>query len=196
MTGSEALTATVRIGAAPADVFPYFIDPGLLIRWIGEWADLHPEPGGVFALNFSNTAVRGAYVEIDPPRRVVFTWGVPGKDSLPPGSTTVEVILTADGPDTVVELFHHGLPAAERDGHLEGWTAILARLVGLFNEPAPGPLPHRSKLTGSRSPVPDETSAVPSIPPASRSTRPFIRQPNRTIPSAPPVVFVGVLTSS
>jgi uncharacterized protein YndB with AHSA1/START domain len=131
VTAPEALTATVRIGAPPAAVFPYFTDPALLIQWIGEWADLCPEPGGVFALNFSNTAVRGEYVEVDPPRRVVFTWGVPGKDALPPGSTTVEVVLTPDGHDTIVELSHHGLPVEERDSHLEGWTTMLGRLERL-----------------------------------------------------------------
>jgi DNA-binding transcriptional ArsR family regulator len=57
--------------------------------------------------------------------------GVPGKDSLPPGSTTVEIGLTADGPDTIVELFHHDLPAEETDGHLKGWMAMLDRLAGL-----------------------------------------------------------------
>ena len=62
---------------------------------------------------------------------MVFTWGVPGRDSLPPGSTTVEIVLTADGPDTVVELFHHDLPAEEFDSHLEGWIAKLDRLVQL-----------------------------------------------------------------
>jgi uncharacterized protein YndB with AHSA1/START domain len=141
VTASEALTASVRIGAPPADVFPYFVDPALLTQWIGEWADLHPEPGGVFALDFTNTPVRGEYVEIDPPRRVVFTWGVAGNDSLPPGSTTVEVVLTADGPDTVVELFHHGLPAGERDGHLKGWTIMLGRLARLPRWAGPGPTP-------------------------------------------------------
>ena len=49
----------------------------------------------------------------------------------PPGSTTVEVVLTPDGPDTVVELFHHELPAGEFDSHLEGWSAMLDRLVRL-----------------------------------------------------------------
>jgi uncharacterized protein YndB with AHSA1/START domain len=73
--------------------------------------------------------VRGEYVEVAPPRRVVFTWGVAGKGSLPPGSTTVEVVLTADGSDTVVELFHHDLPAEELDSHLEGWRTMLDRLV-------------------------------------------------------------------
>jgi uncharacterized protein YndB with AHSA1/START domain len=141
VTAPEVLTATVRIGAPPADVFPYFVDPALLIQWIGEWADLHPEPGGTFALDFSKTPVRGHYVEIDPPRRVVFTWGVAGNDSLPPGSTTVEVVLSADGPDTVVELFHHDLPAEQRDSHLLGWTTMLGRLVRLLSNARPGPTP-------------------------------------------------------
>jgi uncharacterized protein YndB with AHSA1/START domain len=131
VTGSEVLNATVRIAAAPTEVFPYFVDPTLLIEWIGEWADLLPEPGGVFALDINKTPVRGQFVEVDPPRRVVFTWGVAGKDSLPPGSTTVEVVLTADGADTIVELFHHDLPASELAGHLEGWTTMLDRLVRL-----------------------------------------------------------------
>jgi len=131
VTAADVLTATVRIAAPPADVFPYFIDPALMVQWIGEWADLRPEPGGRFALDISKTPVRGEYVEVVPPRRVVFTWGVAGKDSLPPGSTTVEVVLTADGPDTIVELFHHDLPAEELDGHLKGWTAMLDRLVQL-----------------------------------------------------------------
>jgi uncharacterized protein YndB with AHSA1/START domain len=79
VTAPEVLTATVRIAAPPAAIFPYFTDPALMIQWIGEWADLHPEPGGTFALDFASTPVRGHYVEIDPPRRVVFTWGVAGQ---------------------------------------------------------------------------------------------------------------------
>ncbi len=132
MTAPGTLTATVRIAAPPAAVFPYFTDPALLIQWIGERADLRPEPGGTFALDFGGTLVRGHYVEVDPPRRVVFTWGVAGRDWMPPGSTTVEVVLTADGPDTVVELFHHDLPAQERDSHREGWTTMLGLLVRVF----------------------------------------------------------------
>lgn len=129
MTAPKPLTASVRIGAAPADVFPYFIDASLLIRWLGETADLHPRPGGLFSLDFGSTPVRGEYVEIDPPRRVVFTWGVLGRETLPPGSSTVEVTLTADGPDTIVDLVHHDLPSEAFDSHLEGWTQKLDQLA-------------------------------------------------------------------
>ena len=72
--------------------------------------------------------VRGTYVSVEPPNRVVFTWGTPGNDALPPGSSTVEVLLKADGNETVVELFHHDLPVAELSGHKAGWTACLAKL--------------------------------------------------------------------
>lgn len=126
---AEVLTATVRIGAPPAVVFPYFTDPELMVLWIGEWAELSPTPGGTFALDINTTPVRGEYVTVDSPRRVVFTWGVAGKDSLPPGSTTVEIVLTPDGSETVVELFHHGLPAEDLPGHFEGWTGMLAKLT-------------------------------------------------------------------
>jgi uncharacterized protein YndB with AHSA1/START domain len=128
----EVLRATVRIGAPPADVFPYLVDPSLLVQWIGEWADLKPEPGGIFALDFAKTPVRGEYVEVESPRRVVFTWGVAGNDSLPPGSSTVEIVLTAVGSGTLVELFHHNLPAAEFDRHREGWTTRLDQLSQAF----------------------------------------------------------------
>ncbi|HVU62159.1 MAG TPA: SRPBCC domain-containing protein [Mycobacteriales bacterium] len=129
MTSPDVLTATVRISAPPEAVFPYLVDPALMVEWIGEWADLDPQPGGSFALDFASTAVRGSYVEVDPPHRVVFTWGVPGHDTMPPGSSTVEISLTADGPQTVVELVHRDLPPDEYDSHLDGWTTMLPKLA-------------------------------------------------------------------
>lgn len=131
MSAADVLTVSVRIDAPPEAVFPYLVEPDLLIRWLGEWADLDGKPGGTFAVDINKTPVRGEYVEVDPPRRVVFTWGVAGKDSMPPGSTTVEVVLTPDEGATVVELFHRDLPAEDRLGHLAGWTEKLGQLVAL-----------------------------------------------------------------
>jgi len=122
----DTLTATVRIEAPPEVVFPYFTDPELLVAWIGESAELDAQPGGVFALRFdSDSAVQGRYVVVDPPRRVMFTWGRPGDPELPEDSTTVEVLLTADGEDTIVELFHRDLPPAQVERHLEGWSLFV-----------------------------------------------------------------------
>jgi hypothetical protein len=48
---------------------------------------------------------------------------------MPAGSTTVEVILTADGDHTVLTLTHHHLSDEHRPGHQKGWDTFLAALA-------------------------------------------------------------------
>jgi uncharacterized protein YndB with AHSA1/START domain len=118
-----------RINATPDEIFPYLTESSLFVQWLGTSATLDPVPGGEFALDFENTQARGRYVTVDPPHRVVFTWGVPGDEILPAGSSTVEITLTTDGDGTIVQLLHHDLPAARRDDHAEGWKACLGTLT-------------------------------------------------------------------
>jgi uncharacterized protein YndB with AHSA1/START domain len=110
-------------------VFPYFTDPQLMITWIGERAELDARPGGTFAVDVGGAAARGTYVTVEPPSRVVFTWGIPGDATLPPGSSTVEVVLVADGDDTIVNLTHRDLPPDREPSHREGWERCLAVLA-------------------------------------------------------------------
>ncbi len=125
---SGEVTASVRIAATPEVVFPYFTDAKLMVEWIGHSVSAQASPGGAFAVDFERSPVRGTYLIVEPPNRVVFTWGIAGNGVLPAGSSTVEVTLRRDGEDTVVELVHRGLPEARRDDHREGWTALLANL--------------------------------------------------------------------
>ncbi len=135
MNDAGTLTVSVRIDAPPAEVFPYLVDPALMVQWIGERADLHPESGGVFAVDINRLPVRGQFVLVEPPHRVVFTWGVDGSDALPAGSTTVEIVLTADGQHTLVELIHRGLPPDALPRHRDGWTGYLGRLGAHLSQP-------------------------------------------------------------
>jgi uncharacterized protein YndB with AHSA1/START domain len=135
MNQPATVTASVRISASPAELFPYFTDASLLARWMGSDVDVRPEPGGVFAINVG-AAIQGTYVAVEPPHRVVFTWGLAGNDALPPGASTVEILLTADGAETVVDLIHHDLPADLRADHLAGWTSLLDRLGAAVPSPA------------------------------------------------------------
>lgn len=48
---------------------------------------------------------------------------------LPEGSSTVEINLTADGKETIVDLTHRDLPVEERAQHKEGWHMCLAKLT-------------------------------------------------------------------
>jgi uncharacterized protein YndB with AHSA1/START domain len=132
MNAAEIVNATVRIAASPEEVFPYLVDPSLIVQWIGSWADLNPQPGGVFALDFGDTSTRGTYVSVEPPDRVVFTWGIPGNAALPPGTSTVEILLKADGDETIVELTHRNLPSELRPSHREGWEECLEVLRKTF----------------------------------------------------------------
>jgi uncharacterized protein YndB with AHSA1/START domain len=131
MNAPDTLRVSVRIAAPPAEVFPYLVDPALLVQWLGDWADLHPEPGGIFAVNINNTPVRGRFVLVEPPERVIFTWGVTGRAELPEGSTTVEIVLTPDGQHTIVELTHRDLTPEQLAGHGSGWTERLGSLSTL-----------------------------------------------------------------
>lgn len=126
------LEVTTTIEASPQEVFPYLVQPDLLVRWLGTWVDVDPEPGGAFAVDMGETQVRGSYLAVDPPHRVVFTWGIPGDEELPAGSSTVEIVLRPEGDATVVELTHRDLPVGQQAGHREGWTSKLGEMALLL----------------------------------------------------------------
>lgn len=139
---TEATENEVRIAAAPETVFGFFTEPEKMIRWKGTSAELDPRPGGVYRVDVSGRDIAvGEYVEIDPPRRVVFTWGWEGNEQVPPGSSTVEVTLEPDGDGTIVRLVHRGLPVGEGTGHAEGWEHFLPRLAVAATGGDPGPDP-------------------------------------------------------
>jgi uncharacterized protein YndB with AHSA1/START domain len=121
----------VRFGAPPDEVFLYLTEPERYIQWQGVKAELDPRPGGVYRVWMdADTVASGEFVEVEPARRVVFTWGWEGNDGVPPGSTTVELTLESDGLGTVLSLRHSGLPDGEAAAmHEEGWRRFTARLV-------------------------------------------------------------------
>jgi uncharacterized protein YndB with AHSA1/START domain len=137
----DRFSTSVRIAATPDEVFPYLTDPALVTRWMGEWAELDPSPGGTYAVDINGNPVRGRFVEVAPPHRLVFTWGVPGHDTLPSGSTTVEITLRSEGRETVVDLVHRDLPPEEVPRHGHGWSHFLPRLVTAAAGGDPGPDP-------------------------------------------------------
>jgi uncharacterized protein YndB with AHSA1/START domain len=138
---TDPVTASVRIAAPPDVVFPYFTDPALAVKWIADAAYLDARPGGTFSLDVRGNPARGEYVEVDPPHRVVFTWGIEGRGDFPPGSSTVEVVLRADGADaaeTVVTLTHRDLPTEDyRRSHQKGWGELLGILAGVAGSTLP-----------------------------------------------------------
>ncbi len=98
-----------------------------MVEWMGDVANLDPRPGGDFRLEVEGTKVVGRFLEVDPPHRVVFSWGFDGSDALPPGTSQVEVALSPTLKGTLVELRHRGL-RNEATAHSRGWIHFLGLL--------------------------------------------------------------------
>ena len=90
----QAVEREIEIAAPPAVVWQYWLDPAQLVRWMGSRATIDARPGGRIRVEYGNGAVMsGAIVELDAPRRLVFTWGWEDPaEVVRPGGSTVEAI--------------------------------------------------------------------------------------------------------
>lgn len=138
---AEQVTVERRIAARPETVFSFFTDRDRWLSWMGEDGEFSFEPGGAYrtTVNGDNRAA-GRFLELDPPKRVVFTWGwETGDMPVPPGSSTVEITLHPDGEGTLLRLVHHDLPVQARAPHKEGWAHYVERLAVRAEGGDPGP---------------------------------------------------------
>jgi uncharacterized protein YndB with AHSA1/START domain len=134
-----------HVKASPETVFRFFTDPRRWLQWQGVDAELEVRPGGRFRMDVTGDGwASGHFVEVVPPRRIVFTWGWEADGSpVAPGSSTVEVELEPDGDGTRVRLTHRNLPGAAFATHQAGWDHYLDRLVVRAAGGDPGPDPWR-----------------------------------------------------
>jgi uncharacterized protein YndB with AHSA1/START domain len=129
------LRREIQIDARPETVWRFLVDPGRQTAWMGVSAVIDPRPGGEVRLEIlPGHVVRGEVVEVDEPRRLVYTWGwEQGGDEaevVPPGSSTVVYELVPQGEGTLLRFVHRDLPtveSVERHGH--GWGHYLLRLA-------------------------------------------------------------------
>jgi uncharacterized protein YndB with AHSA1/START domain len=138
VVGTEPIVKEVRIDASPETVFAFFTEPDKLTRWLASEATLDPRPGGINHHTHPGDTenprgpyyMRGEFVEVAFPSRVVFTWGFENADvGVGPGQSRVEVTLAPDGTGTRLRLVHRDLPESERAPHDGGWEQMLSRLA-------------------------------------------------------------------
>jgi uncharacterized protein YndB with AHSA1/START domain len=127
-----------RVRAGAEQIFDLWTKPDLMVRWMSPYpgavdctaiSDLRP--GGAFSLVMksadSSREVSGTYVEIDRPRKLVFTWIGPLTNHV---TTLVTVELNPRGDETDLVLTHERLPTpAICEGHTRGWGNILDHLA-------------------------------------------------------------------
>jgi uncharacterized protein YndB with AHSA1/START domain len=131
----------IAIAASPETVWSLLVDPDEAVRWMGQAATFDLRPGGAYRVDVipGNTA-SGEFVEIDPPHRLVYTWGwESGNSSVPPGSSTIEFELVRTDDGTLLRFSHRDLPNAEAaESHGHGWDHYLARLATVAGGGDPG----------------------------------------------------------
>lgn len=127
MTGS--FTTSIEVAAPPSTVFGYFTDQNAITEWIGDRAVLDARPGGEFTLDIEGIPVRGRFLEVVSPERIVVSWGHAGSESIPPGSTEVEFRFEPTTTGTLVTVEHRELPDEHVPSHRVGWPMFLRRLA-------------------------------------------------------------------
>jgi uncharacterized protein YndB with AHSA1/START domain len=131
-TLTHALDRTVTIRATPDVVFRFFTDSARWASWWGAGSSIDPQPGGAVFIRYPNgVEVSGEVVEIDSPRRLVFTYGYASRAPIPPGGSRVTITLEAHARGTRLHLTHEFEDAAVRDHHVQGWRYQLALFANI-----------------------------------------------------------------
>jgi uncharacterized protein YndB with AHSA1/START domain len=135
---------TYSFSASPKRVFDAWLDPETVGQWLfatptGKMVrvEIDPRVGGRFVLvdrrNGEDVEHTGEYLEIDRPRRLVFTFGVPKYSPLF-SKVTIEVEPAAQGCD--LTLTQEQVPVEYLSSSEKGWTGILAGLARCLAESA------------------------------------------------------------
>ena len=135
MKPADSVEIERRVPAAIDEVFRWWTEPGRLRQWMSPVgtaeAEVDLRVGGAFRVVMRSEGVviehTGQYLQIDAPRRLVFTWQSPYTGAEP---SLVTVDLEPDGDGTLVRLLHSRLPEAAAASHRGGWAAMLERLTG------------------------------------------------------------------
>jgi uncharacterized protein YndB with AHSA1/START domain len=138
----------IAIAARPETVWELLVDPEQAVKWMGMTASFDLRPGGLYRVDvIPGHTARGEFVEIDPPHRLVHTFGwEPESGSIVgAGTTTIEYELVPDGDGTLLRFTHRDLPNAEAvASHAHGWDHYLERLATVATGGDPGADPWQS----------------------------------------------------
>jgi uncharacterized protein YndB with AHSA1/START domain len=136
---TTTITITRTVPAAPAEVFRAWTEVEVLAAWwwphlAGTSYVVNARVGGGYAITSPvlGVTVRGIYGEVEPPRRLAFTWIWEDEAGASVGE---EVVVTFDEIEAGTLLtVRHTSPAETRDDDTEqGWTDVLDRLARLYD---------------------------------------------------------------
>jgi uncharacterized protein (TIGR03086 family) len=121
---------SVLVPLGADETFALLTEPARLRRWQVITARVDLRAGGDYRWTITpGNSAGGTFTEVEPGKRLVFTWGWEGSQDLPPGASTVTITLEPAADGTIVHLVHDGLSAEQAASHADGWNHYLGRLV-------------------------------------------------------------------
>jgi uncharacterized protein YndB with AHSA1/START domain len=135
---AHTLERTLTLSARRETVFTYLSASIRFATWWGAGSSIDPRPGGAVRIRHPNgVTASGEVLEIDPPRRMVFTYGYddPAK-GLVPGGSRVTLTLDEVSAGTILQLRHDLPDAASRDAHVPGWRFQLSLFANVATREA------------------------------------------------------------
>ena len=126
------LDRTVTIRAPRETVFQFLTDTPRWAAWWGAGSTIDARPGGhMYIRHPDGTEVSGDVLEIDPPNRIVFSFGFVKGTPIPVGGSKVTIRLDANRAGTLLSLTHEFGDEAARNEHVQGWRYQLALFSNL-----------------------------------------------------------------
>lgn len=122
---------TVLLPLNVDQAFELITQPARLRRWQTVAARVDLKVGGEYRWTITpGHHAAGTFTEIEPGKRVVFTWAWEQPEAPADNVSTVAITLEPADGGTTVRLVHEGLPTPEAlAGHSEGWNHYLDRLL-------------------------------------------------------------------
>jgi uncharacterized protein YndB with AHSA1/START domain len=129
------LDRVITIDASPETVFSFFSDTERWARWWGAGSIIDARPGGQVLIHHANgIEVVGEVLAIEPPTRVVFTYGFASGTPIPPGGSRVTIEVQPLSGGTRLRLFHEFAEQTPRDQHVQGWRYQLALFANVVTD--------------------------------------------------------------
>lgn len=140
MSDDEVLVIERRVAAPPERVFALWTEPDQLVKWWGPDGYAMPQysldvrKGGAWRTVMHSPdgkvlTVSGVYREIDPPRRLVFTWAWDDDSGTRGHETEIIVTFEPTPGGTHIKLLQQRFNTKlARDNHSRGWNSVLDRL--------------------------------------------------------------------
>jgi uncharacterized protein YndB with AHSA1/START domain len=145
MTNQVAAIAVQTFKVPAARVYDAILDADMIARFMfgpllreEEILHIHVDPkvGGRFSYKVRRGEHEidhvGAFLELERPRRIVFTWAIAGASDHDPSTVAIDIIPTADG--CSLRLVHEIAPewAEYLDRTRAGWEKMFGVLAGLL----------------------------------------------------------------